>query len=317
MVTHTLADAASMAVNAVSTHLLSSTIHFSPHTIGSMAELEAVDYTAPDAEARFVQSLRDTGFGVLRNHPIEEASVSSIYRNWSAFFNGDDKNEFLFDPEKYDGFFPRTMAETAKGHAIRDIKEYFHYYPWGRCPGALKGEIGAYYDATVEFAATLLLWVERQTPADISKLYREPLSNMINGSTQSLLRVLHYPPIDDDAEPGAIRAGAHEDINLLTLLPAANEPGLQVLTRDGTWLDVPCDFGNLIINIGDMLQEASGGYFPSTTHRVVNPEGHDTSKARISLPLFLHPRPDVVLSDRYTAGSYLHERLAELRSSDK
>jgi len=115
-----------------------------------------------------------------------------------------------------------------------------------------------------------------------------------------------------DEEPGAIRAAAHEDINLLTILPAANEPGLQVKTKDGNWLDVPCDFGNLIINIGDMLQEASGGYFPSTTHRVVSPEGADTSKARVSLPLFLHPKPEVVLSSRYTADSYLMERLREL-----
>lgn len=283
----------------------------------AMAELAAVDYRALDAEVQFVQSLRDTGFGVLRNHPIAQSTVSGIYKHWLDFFNSDKKDDYLFDPEKYDGFFPRTLAETAKGHSIRDIKEYFHYYPWGRCPEALKAELDAYYQDTVNFAAELLTWVERQTPADVSSGFREPLSNMINGSTQSLLRVLHYPPIDGDAEPGAIRAGAHEDINLLTLLPAANEPGLQVKKRDGSWLDVPCDFGNLIINIGDMLQEASDGYFPSTTHRVINPEGHDSSKARISLPLFLHPRPDVVLSDRYTAGSYLQERLEELRSSDK
>ncbi len=83
-------------------------------------------------------------------------------------------------------------------------------------------------------------------------------------------------------------------------------------SKEGDWLDVPCDFGNLIINIGDMLQEASGGYFPSTTHRVVNPEGTDKSKARISLPLFLHPKPEVVLSERHTANSYLMERLKEL-----
>lgn len=74
-------------------------------------------------------------------------------------------------------------------------------------------------------------------------------------------------------EPGAIRAQAHEDINLITILPAASEPGLQVKTLDGEWQDVPCDFGNLIINIGDMLQEASGGYYPSTSHRVINPSG--------------------------------------------
>ncbi len=282
-----------------------------------MTELAAVDYAAPDAEQQFVQSLRDTGFGVLRNHPISEASVTSIYKNWAKFFNSEVKTSFIFDPEKYDGFFPQALAETAKGHSVRDIKEYFHYYPWGRCPESLRQEISDYYAATTQFAATLLGWIEQQTPVDVAKNYREPLSNMIQGSEQTLLRVLHYPPIvDGTAAPGAIRAGAHEDINLITLLPAANEPGLQVKARDGSWLDVPCNFGNLIINIGDMLQEASGGYFPSTTHRVINPEGHDSTKARISLPLFLHPRPDVVLSDRYTAGSYLQERLEELRSSD-
>lgn len=282
-----------------------------------MTELAAVDYQANDAQESFVRSLRDTGFGVLRNHPISEAMVTSIYKNWAGFFNSTEKADFLFDPEKYDGFFPRALAETAKGNTVRDIKEYFHYYPWGRCPDALQQEISDYYSATKQFGATLLGWIEQQTPAEVATAYREPLSSMIEGSDQSLLRVLHYPPIENDAaEPGAIRAGAHEDINLITLLPAANEPGLQVKARDGSWLDVPCDFGNLIINIGDMLQEASGGYFPSTTHRVINPQGHDSNKARISLPLFLHPRPDVVLSERYTAGSYLQERLAELRSSD-
>ncbi|MFK8082848.1 MAG: 2OG-Fe(II) oxygenase family protein [Granulosicoccus sp.] len=283
-----------------------------------MTVLAAVDYQAPDAEEQFVQSLRDTGFGVLRNHPIAESVVTGIYQNWAGFFNSREKNDFVFDPEKYDGFFPRTLAETAKGHTVRDIKEYFHYYPWGRCPVSLKQEISDYYNTTTQFATTLLSWIERQTPPEVANGYREPLCSMIEGSTQSLLRVLHYPPIEEhEQEPGAIRAGAHEDINLITLLPSANEPGLQVKARDGNWLDVPCDFGNLIINIGDMLQEASGGYFPSTTHRVINPEGQDTKKARISLPLFLHPRPDVVLSDRYTAGSYLQERLEELRSSDK
>ena len=117
---------------------------------------------------------------------------------------------------------------------------------------------------------------------------------------------------DGTEEPGAIRAAAHEDINLLTILPASNEPGLQVKGSDGEWMDVPCDFGTLIINIGDMLQEASRGYYPSTTHRVINPTGGSAAKSRISLPLFLHPRPDVVLSERHTAHSYLMERLREL-----
>ena len=278
-----------------------------------MAELTAVDYRSESAEKDFVESLRKTGFGVLRNHPLDEETVARIYARWQAFFENGEKSDYLFDPERHDGFFPQAQAETAKGRDVRDIKEYFHFYPWGRCPPELKAELDAYHAATGEFAASLLGWVEKHTPPKVAETFSEPLSTMIAGSEQSLLRVLHYPPIPDGVEPGAIRAAAHEDINLLTVLPSANEPGLQVKAKSGEWLDVPCDFGNLIINVGDMLQEASGGYFPSTTHRVVNPAGSDASRSRISLPLFLHPRPDVVLSKRHTAGSYLAERLAELR----
>ena len=82
---------------------------------------------------------------------------------------------------------------------------------------------------------------------------------------------------------------------------------------DNAWFDVPCDFGLLIVNIGDMLQEASGGFYPSTVHRVLNPTGVAATKSRISLPLFLHPRRDVVLSDHYTVGNYFDERMGELR----
>ncbi|PSV20271.1 2OG-Fe(II) oxygenase [Photobacterium leiognathi subsp. mandapamensis] len=275
-------------------------------------KLEAVDYTADNAKQLFVESLRNTGFGVLKNHPIQQKLVQSIYDNWYQFFNSEEKSDFLFNVETQDGLFPTEVSETAKGHTKKDIKEYFHYYPWGQCPPALKQEIQQYYQEANELATELLAWVEQCSPNDISDNYSQPLSSMIDGSEKTLLRVLHYPPLKGDEELGAIRAGAHEDINLLTILPAANEPGLQVLAKDGSWIDVPCDFGNLIINIGDMLQEASNGYFPSTTHRVINPEGADKTKSRISLPLFLHPKPEVVLSEKYTADSYLMERLREL-----
>ena len=280
-----------------------------------MPTLQAIDYKAKDAPQQFTQSLRDTGFGVLKNHPIAEDQVQNIYKCWYDFFSSEEKNRFLYDKEKYDGFFPASMAEAAKGHTQRYLKEYYHFYLWGKCPDTLRTEIENYYNKTTGFAAELLSWVEDNTPADVQKRFSEPLSGMINDCSQSLLRILHYPPIDNDHDPDAVRAQAHEDINLLTILPAANEPGLQVLGRNNEWLDVPCEFGNLIINIGDMLQEASGGYYPSTTHRVVNPDGADMKKSRISLPLFLHPRKDVVLSERYTAGSYLQERLEELRQT--
>jgi isopenicillin N synthase-like dioxygenase len=275
-------------------------------------KLEAVDFTAPDAQQKFVESLRQTGFGVLKNHPISQDSVASIYANWQAFFNGEEKQSYLYNKDKQDGFFPQSVSEVAKGFKKKDIKEYFHFYPWGQCPEELRDELSDYYKNTSNLAAQLLNWIEQESPAEVSKHYSMPLSQMIDGSDQTLLRVLHYPPLAGDEEADAIRAAAHEDINLITLLPAANEPGLQVKALDGSWLDVPCDFGNLIVNIGDMLQEASGHYFPSTTHRVINPEGTDVTKSRISLPLFLHPRPDVKLSERHTAGTYLTERLTEL-----
>jgi isopenicillin N synthase-like dioxygenase len=275
-------------------------------------KLEAVDYQSPTAAKDFVESLRQTGFGVLKNHPIPKHQVSDIYTNWQGFFNSDEKDSFLYKKGTQDGFFPQSVSEIAKGFKKKDIKEYYHYYPWGQCPQQLKSEIDTYYNNTLKLAAQLLTWIEDESPTTVSQSYREPLSNMIKDSGQTLLRILHYPPLAGNEEPDAIRAAAHEDINLITILPAANEPGLQVKTKDGSWLDVPSDFGNLIVNIGDMLQEASGHYFPSTTHRVVNPKGSDTTKSRISLPLFLHPRPDVVLSDKYTADEYLKERLREL-----
>ena len=275
-------------------------------------KLIAVDYQAENAQQLFVESLRETGFGVLKNHPIQQELVSNIYQNWQVFFNGDNKMDFEYDKEKQDGYFPPSVSEVAKGFKAKDIKEYFHYYPWGRCPTSLLEEISTYYKEAITLASELLSWVEQHSPETVSSKFSQPLSSMIEDSQQTLLRVLHYPPFQGDEAPDAIRAAAHEDINLLTILPAANEPGLQVKGKDGSWIDAPSDFGNLIVNIGDMLQEASGRYFPSTTHQVINPEGQDQSKSRISLPLFLHPKPEVVLSERYTADSYLKERLSEL-----
>lgn len=273
--------------------------------------LEAVDYQSTDAPKLFVESLRNTGFGVIKNHPISEALLLSIYKNWQDFFTSENKHDYRFT-EKYDGFFPAEISETAKGHTTKDIKEYFHYYePWGQCPPELKAEIANYRMLANNLAIELLSWVDQNTPTEVSTNFSEPLSSMIEDSTQTLLRVLHYPPLQGDEPQDAIRAAAHEDINLLTVLPAANEPGLQVKLNDGTWFDVACDFGNIIINSGDMLQEASKGYYKSTTHRVVNPPG-SKNQSRISLPLFLHPRPEVRLSERCTADEYLQERLREL-----
>lgn len=274
--------------------------------------IEPVDYRAPDAAQKFTESLHRTGFGVLTNHPLSQGTLETIYKEWYDFFQTDAKNKYDFDAEKMDGYFSPKISETAKGQTKRDLKEFYHIYPTGRYPSEVSDAARKYYDDGAKLAAELLQWVEDHSPADIKAKYSMPLSDMITDSDLTLLRVLHYPPLRGDEEPDAVRAAAHGDINLLTLLPAATQAGLQVQGKDDAWHDVPCDFGMLIVNIGDMLDEASGGYYPSTIHRVLNPTGEEAKKSRISLPLFLHPRADVVLSERHTSGSYLQERLREL-----
>lgn len=271
-----------------------------------------VDYNSPDAPRLFTESLHQTGFGVLTNHPLQQSMLQTIYDEWLGFFHTDSKFKYPYDKEKFDGYYSPQVSETAKGFEKRDLKEFYHIYPWGRMPSEVSNAARDYYQQGSTLAAQLLQWVEDYTPADVRAHYSMPLSKMIEGSGQTLLRVLHYPPLRGDEEPGAVRAAAHGDINLLTLLPAATQAGLQVLGKNDQWFDVPCDFGMLIVNIGDMLNEASRGYYPSTIHRVLNPTGAEASKSRVSLPLFLHPRPDVVLSERHTAESYLSERLIEL-----
>ena len=274
--------------------------------------LPVVDFTSPTAPQEFCKSLHETGFGVLKNHPLNQDLVESIYAEWLGFFKTEAKGKYAHDPVKHDGYFSPSVSETAKNNTKKDLKEFYHIYPWGRYPAEVSDNAQRYYAQGAALAATLLGWVEDNSPAEVKARYSMPLPKMIEGSDHTLLRVLHYPPLQGDEDPGAVRAAAHEDINLLTILPAATEPGLQVLGKDNAWYDVPCDFGLLIVNIGDMLEEASGHYYPSTVHRVLNPVGAGAKKSRISMPLFLHPRREIVLSDRYTVGSYFEERMREL-----
>lgn len=272
----------------------------------------AVDYHDEKAGEKFTQSLHETGFAVLKNHPISQEKIDEMYRLWGGFFACEQKHDFLFDPDIYDGFFP-FQSENAKGAKAKDLKEFYHIYPHGRLPEHLAPESRAFYDALVELGNEMLTWIEENSPQDLRALYSEPLPDMIKNSQQNLLRILYYPALVDEViEVGAVRAAAHEDINLITLLVAGSESGLEAQDKEGNWHKVPCDKGMIAVNNGDMLQKASHGYFPSTTHRVVNPEGEDSQKPRYSMPMFIHPRPEVMLDKNYSAKAYLDERLAEI-----
>lgn len=270
------------------------------------------DYTEANAAEVFVRSLRETGFGVIKNHPINYQLVKDVFAEWEAFFNSEDKSNYLFDRSTHDGFFPQNISETAKGYSIKDIKEFYHYYPWGRRPAMLSGKTQQLFDEMNALAVTLLSWIEKLTPPEVSQKFSVPLCDMIKDSPKTLLRVLHYPPLSGAEEEGAVRAAAHEDICLLTVLPAATATGLQVKDTQGQWHDVVSDPGTMVVNIGDMLQMASGYYYRSTTHRVVNPMGEEAKKPRLSMPLFLHARDEIVLSPEYTVKKYFWERLKEL-----
>lgn len=156
---------------------------------------------------------------------------------------------------------------------------------------------------------------------DLGVSYFDERTNLGN----SILRSIHYPPITSEPS-SAIRAEQHEDINLITLLVGASAGGLQLLNIEGEWMNIVPEEGEIVINVGDMLQRLTNNYLKSTTHRVVNPPREEWHKPRLSIPFFLHPRSDMdltcldscVTEERplayvpISAGEYLNERLREI-----
>ena len=273
-----------------------------------------IDFKAPDAAKQFATSLRETGFGVVTNHNISKDLVEVVYSQWNEFYQLDkaEKMAYLYDSSKasQDGYFPN--GEIAKGKTIADIKEFFHVYPRCKLPPFLKERTEILRAELFSMAKILLGWLESELPAGITSKLDRRLTQMISND-RTLLRTIYYPAFDGMEPAGAVRAAAHGDINLITLIPAASADGLQVQDTGGHWYDVPCgEFGNISINAGDMLDMATQGYFPATIHRVINPEGDKKSEARMSLPLFCHAKADVVLKPGFTAGDYLGQRLTEL-----
>lgn len=279
-----------------------------------METVKRIDFTSPTAAKDFVASLHHTGFAVIYNHPIIEANISELYQQWQTFFELEPhiKAEHEVDPVTQYGWVPPRIAEVAKGATVKDVKEFYNFYLEGICPAELESITKNLYDKLLNVGTTLLEWIQTEAPTEVSNQFSEPLPSMIKGSDNNLFRINYYPALTGEEEKGAVRAADHTDIDLITVLTAGTSPGLQALEKDGKWHDVPCEQGNLVINTGDMLSECSSNYFPSTVHRVLNPTGADAKHVRMSCPLFIHPKDEVILSAKHTAASYLHERLVEL-----
>jgi isopenicillin N synthase-like dioxygenase len=210
------------------------------------------------------------------------------------------KQEHVQGPRGYTPF----RTEKALGHAAADLKEFWQIGPerpagasrgpteppnvWPAAPAHFRATFVALYRGLQETGRHLL---EALAPG--LGMPRGFFSQLVKDGN-SVLRLIHYPPVPDEVEPGSLRSAPHEDINLLTLLVAAQGPGLELLDRDGRWLPVQAPRDALIVDSGDMLARMTNDVIPATTHRVVNPAGANAS--RYSMPFFMHPDSDAVLS---------------------
>lgn len=305
-----------------------------------MTQMPIISLASADADA-LGQSLGDSfktyGFATVVDHGLDPALVAKAWTLTAELF---DRSE----AEKMKGFdtaiagqrgYTPFKTEIAKGADFHDLKEFWH--------------VGRDVNPSSPLAASMLpnIWPDvpefketfRALFAEMDKIGARILSSIARyldlpanwfdptiEDGNSILRLLHYPPIAGDTE-GCIRAGAHEDINLITLLLGAEEAGLEILRPDGSWMSVAPPAGGIAVNVGDMLQRLTNHVLPSTTHRVVNPMGERSKFSRYSMPFFLHLRSDFPIAtlpgcvseqnpNRYPepilADDYLRERLIEI-----
>jgi len=279
-------------------------IHFDIEMINDV--LEKMDCGKLKNEALDIEIMHQK----LMDMTNKSFSLEDLIKQYKLPLN--EKKSYLYNAQErgaQTGYFP-FKSENAKGYSAQDLKEFFHYAPYKKTPEIQAQMTKEYFEKVTQLAHELLKWAENGLPDAVSKNLSMPLSQMAKESTLTLLRILHYPPLQGDEEKDALRAAPHEDINLITLLPFATAPGLQIKDSKGNWHTIPGDPGMIVINVGDMLAHCTQNYYSSTTHRVVNPK-FEKNRARYSLPLFFQPNNDVRLSSTHTAGSYFEERFRE------
>lgn len=280
--------------------------------------IQTVDFNDSNASENFTTSIRETGFAVIKNHPINQDLIWEVMDDWKGYFaqETDVKMQDRPDPDKQDGYYPYKI-EKAKGNPFANLKEYYHYYKQCDLPGVVSDKSLNLFTQMNTVAQRLAGWLQDHTPEDVRDKFEITIPEMIDNSPASLMRIIHYPPLDGSEDPGEIRAGEHEDVCFLTLICGASERGLQVKDNDGTWYDVDNTAEQIIVNAGDQLQELTKGFYRSTTHRVIKPEEQDQTKPRYSMPFFMHAKPDVRLSDEFTAREFVQKRLIENNVFDK
>jgi isopenicillin N synthase-like dioxygenase len=282
---------------------------------------------------------RQWGFAGIRGHGIDPALVGDAYRAFAAFFALPEETKRRYHVPGGGGARGYTPfgVETAKGAQHSDLKEFWHIgreiprdskYAGDMPPNLWPDEVPGFREAGYGLYRALDDLGSRVLSA-LALHIGLPADWFADKTDQgnSILRPIHYPPITADDIPN-VRAGAHEDINLITLLVGASDAGLEVRSRQGDWVPFTAEGDTIVVNIGDMLQRLTNHVYPSTTHRVVNPRGEKARQPRYSTPFFLHPNPDFLIDvlpscvtadnpNRYpepiTAQGYLEERLREIK----
>lgn len=278
-------------------------------TITTAGLFEPISYTLwkRDAKAfagKLGASFRETGFAVISDHPVDQAVIDRCVNAGKQFFALPDetKRAYFIPGGGGQRAYTPFATEVAKGAKAKDLKEFWHVgreLPRGHKyadimgPNLYVAEVPGWKEATSAlFNALDRFGLEILSAIAIHlKLDPDFFTDTVNDGN-SILRLLHYPPQLEPPPEGSVRAGAHEDINVITLLLGAEEGGLEVLHRNGSWLAVNPPAGSLVVNVGDMLQRLTNHVLPSTTHRVVNPKPERSRFPRYSTPFFLHFNPD-------------------------
>ena len=309
----------------------------------SIPVIDFEDFLSDDESRRkkFVSSvgdsLKDIGFFALENHGIAIDLIEKSYQRGDEFFSLDNsvKNNYLQPNISHQRGYTAFGVEHAKDNPAPDLKEFWqtgrshdskvstpnypaNIWPTDTVP-LFEETIDELYNKMESLSLKLL---------SACSLYLGKEENWLGEMTENgntIMRIIHYPPLGDNVTPGAVRSAAHEDINFITLLVTATADGLEVMDHDGSWIKVEGDARYIIVDSGDMIQNLTNGLFKSTTHRVVNPSSK--SERRYSMPMFVHPRNQIDLTPRpefiemtggesnyqsISAGDYLHQRLVEI-----
>lgn len=303
-------------------------------------ELSLKAYTQGEAADRshFVDELfaglKKYGFVILKDHPVQTSLLRKAYALSEELFQlpQEKKSAYADDQQGGQRGYTPFGREHAKDSKYPDLKEFWHvgrdlpgdhrlksFFADNVWPNEIPDFQSTFQTLFQALDDTGRIMLEALTiPLDVPKSYFQEMTH----AGSSILRLLHYPPIAEGVDPNCIRAAAHEDINLITLLVSAQGSGLELLTREGTWLAVETDPENIIVDSGDMLARITNEVIPATTHRVVNPKGEN--KSRYSMPFFMHPNPDARLEciascrgtgEKYPpilANDFLLERLREI-----